>query len=361
MKSNVKMANPEKVKLKHSIELFYLNNKSKDRKNETYHHFKNFKHNGHPIYTKSSLYELMKKLDLRGTLDRKSGSGRPQKLNESDKKKLKKIVNHKTGKSQRKIATKFKVSHPTISRNLKKMNVFYRKRKRAPKQTPEQKERQSERLIKFVENILDGRDLVIDDESYFTLSGAGMPGNSGFYTNDLDTTPPEIKFNRVAKFEPDKVMIWVAFSKRGISPIYFAPKRTSMDQELYRKECLTKRLFPFIDQNYDSRQDVIFWPDLASCHYATKTQQFLNENGIFFVPKDHNPPNCPQIRPIENFFGILKQRVYAGNWSAKNRDQLIQRIRKCVREMDMDVIIKMYENLEKKIRKASVDGLESLL
>ena len=45
---------------------------------------------------------------------------------------------------------------------------------------------------------------------------------------------------------------------------------------------------------------------LASCHYATKTQQFLIENGIFFVPKDHNPPNCPRIGPIENFFGILK-------------------------------------------------------
>ena len=27
---------------------------------------------------------------------------------------------------------------------------------------------------------------------------------------------------------------------------------------------------------------------------------------VFFVPQDHNPPNAPQIQPIENFFGILK-------------------------------------------------------
>ena len=46
---------------------------------------------------------------------------------------------------------------------------------------------------------------------------------------------------------------------------------------------------------------------------------------------------------------------------AKNREQMIQRIKNCVREKDMDVVIEMYENLEKKIRKASVDGLESLL
>ena len=44
-----------------------------------------------------------------------------------------------------------------------------------------------------------------------------------------------------------------------------------------------------------SRDDVIFWPDLALCHYAKKTQEFLTENGLFFVPQDHNPPNAPQI------------------------------------------------------------------
>ena len=40
------------------------------------------------------------------------------------------------------------------------------------------------------------------------------------------------------------------------------------------------------------------------------------------VQKDENPPCCPQIRPIENFFGILKQMVYAKNWKAENKAQL---------------------------------------
>ena len=47
----------------------------------------------------------------------------------------------------------------------------------------------------------------------------------------------------------------------------------------------------------------------------------------------------PQIRPIENFFTILNQHVYARNWSAKNRESLICRIKKCVREIDMNMII----------------------
>jgi hypothetical protein len=28
------------------------------------------------------------------------------------------------------------------------------------------------------------------------------------------------------------------------------------------------------------------------------------------VPKDMNPANAPKLHPIENFWGILKQKVY---------------------------------------------------
>ena len=93
-----------------------------------------------------------------------------------------------------------------------------------------------------------------------------------------------------------------------------------------------------------------------------KTQDFLTQNDTYFVPRDHNPPNSPQIRPIENFFGILKQLVYAGNWSAKSRESLIRRIKKCVAEIDMTtMVIKMFENLKPKINQANINGLDSLL
>ena len=89
---------------------------------------------------------------------------------------------------------------------------------------------------------------------------------------------------------------------------------------------------------------------------------FLTQNDIYFVPRDHNPPNSPQIRPIENFFGILKQLVYAGNWSAKSRESLIRRIKKCMAEIDMTtMVIKMFENLKPKINQANINGLDSLL
>ena len=34
------------------------------------------------------------------------------------------------------------------------------------------------------------------------------------------------------------------------------------------------------------------------------------------------PPNAPEIRTIENYWGILKMKVYEGNWTAQTRNHL---------------------------------------
>ena len=39
--------------------------------------------------------------------------------------------------------------------------------------------------------------------------------------------------------------------------------------------------------------------------------------------RKENPPNAPQIPPIEKFWGMLKMKVYEGNWTAQDHDQLI--------------------------------------
>lgn len=51
----------------------------------------------------------------------------------------------------------------------------------------------------------------------------------------------------------------------------------------------------------------LFWPDLASAHYARDTINLLNTKGVRLVEKSENPPNCPQLRPIERYWGIIKR------------------------------------------------------
>ena len=53
----------------------------------------------------------------------------------------------------------------------------------------------------------------------------------------------------------------------------------------------------------------------------------------------------PKSNVSKTFFAILKQHFYDGNWSAKNREGLIRRIQ----EIDMNMIIKMVDNLLQKL------------
>ena len=76
--------------------------------------------------------------------------------------------------------------------------------------------------------------------------------------------------------------------------------------------------------------------------------------------KSENPPNAPQIRPIENYWGILKMKVYEGNWSAKTRDHLIWCIKMKQKEIDRNIVIKMFDHLKGWVNMANQIGLQSL-
>ncbi|RWS00481.1 uncharacterized protein B4U79_08326, partial [Dinothrombium tinctorium] len=78
---------------------------------------------------------------------------------------------------------------------------------------------------------------------------------------------------------------------------------------------------------YHSDGKYIFWPNLAPAHYARDTINVLNDENIKFLNKADNPPNVPQLRPIELFWHHLKTKVYENDFSVKNIDHLKQRIR----------------------------------
>ena len=59
---------------------------------------------------------------------------------------------------------------------------------------------------------------------------------------------------------------------------------------------------------------------------------------INFDTKHFNPPNVPQARSIENFWGYLAQKVYAGGWEAKTDDPLVSRIGSKLKEFDSSYV-----------------------
>ena len=49
----------------------------------------------------------------------------------------------------------------------------------------------------------------------------------------------------------------------------------------------------------------------------------LNSNNIAFVPKDLNPSNCPQARPIEKFWASCKKAYSKTSITSKTTKQFI--------------------------------------
>jgi transposase len=119
--------------------------------------------------------------------------------------------------------------------------------------------------------------------------------------------------------------VWVAISENGISSPFFAKQNQAIDETTYLNECIVKRLMPFIN-NHHLKQKVLFWPDLASSHYSNIVTRYLDENNVEFVDRQFNPQNCPQSRPIETLWSILKNMVYDQGWEAENINQLQQRV-----------------------------------
>jgi hypothetical protein len=150
-------------------------------------------------------------------------------------------------------------------------------------------------------------------------------------------------------------MVWVAASSKGLSDIFIVPSGTAINSERYIKDCLSERLITFIEDNH-STEPYVFWPDLASSHYAKKTLDFLNDQNVKFVAKNENPANVPECRPIEGFWYLLKAEVYKDGWCAQNLKQLERRIRACVKKFNLDTLVMLFEVIRSKIRHVRRSG-----
>ncbi len=119
-------------------------------------------------------------------------------------------------------------------------------------------------------------------------------------------------------------------------------------------------MLPFIKDNYPN-DNYIFWPDLASAHYSNSAQNAYQSLSIKVVPKEDNPPNVPQLWPIEDFWYILKCKVYENGWEAKNAQLLKKRISLKLKEFDQNFVQRLMKKVKTNIRIASRNGAEELV
>jgi hypothetical protein len=122
------------------------------------------------------------------------------------------------------------------------------------------------------------------------------------------------------------------------------------------EECIKKRLVPFIEAHHSDGQ-YLFWPDLASAHYANSVTDYFDEENIHFVAKSDNPPNVPECRPVEDFWSILKGMVYANNWQAKDLTQLRARIKQSLKNVDLELVKAIFKSSRRRVGKVRTQGV----
>jgi hypothetical protein len=256
------------------------------------------------------------------------------------------------------LAKTFGCSQSYVCKTLKrKTSIRYRKKIKKPKRLDSQKKAFRPKCLRLTK-IFRNKKIIIDDESYFGLSNVQLSGNSGFYTSCVEETPDEVKSDERTKFEP-KLLVWAAISAKGISKPYIVPSGQAINQEVYIDKCLRSRLLPFIEE-FHKDDDIIFWPDLASSHYANTTLEFLRSKNIDFVPKCLNPANVPELRPIEDLWSELKRLVYDKCWKANNLKQLENRIRYAFKKINQERIHKLGSATFTRVDACRRHGLKNL-
>lgn len=200
-------------------------------------------------------------------------------------------------------------------------------------------------------------DVIMDDESYFTINGNEWQGKNYGDQKGIEVSD-EVKYISKEKY-PKKVMVWLALSRYGISKPVFFRSGLAVSSEIYVQKCMPK-LKKFI-KKYHKDGNIVFWPDLASAHYARLTTAFLEKNNIPYIQKENNPPNVPQLRPIEDFWAILKRRVYKKNFRPETIEDLIRKIRLELNKVDIALCERLMSSVPKKVRRAANYGVNCLI
>lgn len=340
---------PKTVSLKSRVYSFYRMHMNLGKLFTVNH----FREEGMP---KATIYRMLNDYEKGLPAERKPGSGRKaKKATPKMMKQLTKAFDGSDKISIRQAASKFGISKSWLHEALcTKTAIRYRKKQAIPSRTDKQialaKTKCSRMIRKF-----SGRAFVLDDESYFTLSHSSIGGNDGFYTSDVRSASATVKFSRKKKFE-SKVLVWIAIGPKGLSRPLIRKSGFAINQHTYLCECIRRRLIPYIRASY-RQGEYVFWPDQASSHYAGSVKTALTAENIDFVQQADNPSNVPEIRVIEDFWACLKALVYKNGWKAENCNQLITRIKYCLKKVDERVVQRLAVSTKMRIDRVRRKGV----
>lgn len=106
-----------------------------------------------------------------------------------------------------------------------------------------------------------------------------------------------------------KYLVWHAIDEFGDVSQLYAPE-SSINAHVYKysKECIKKRFILFIGKHY-ARANVIFWPDITTCHYVINVTDYLRVYQCWIYKEKWRSPKCTPSSRNRKILGSLQKRV----------------------------------------------------
>jgi hypothetical protein len=179
------------------------------------------------------------------------------------------------------------------------------------------------------------KDVIWSDEKKFNLDG---PDGFAYYWHDL--RKEELVFSK-RHTGGGSLMIWACFNFHGKSELAFVSG--NQDQWEYQRH-LNDCLLPFLDQFRG--QNPVFQQDNARCHVARSTIDWLKDKNLEIMEW---PAYSPDLNPIENLWGVLSRRVYAGGKQFSSIEELKISVIRCWGEIEKNLLETLTNSMPKRI------------
>lgn len=233
------------------------------------------------------------------------------------------------------------VSLSTVQRRLRKFQCRSLVPRRVPQLTTNMKQKRLA-FAKAHENwsVEQWRLVCFSDESIFECKGAQKRR-----VWHVKGTPLPI---RQTVKHPTKIMIWGMISAKGPGRLHIV--EGMMNSTEYKK-VLESKAIPQL-QEWFPDGECIFMHDGAPCHRSKVVNQYLTEKNVTVLDW---PGNSPDMNPIENIWGVLKQRLACERITSKQ--ELFSRILHfwfCDPTIP-EIIVKVMESMPRRM-KAVIDS-----
>ena len=251
---------------------------------------------------RQTVYNIKKKLECSGTIQRKPGSGRKRSARTKPNiNKIKQRVTTNPVRSMRKMAKELKISASSVGRIVSRdLKMKSRARTKVPLLPEAQKDvwvQRSATLINDLKHAAAKRVILFSDEKIFTVDAASNRRNDRWIGDVPENYSDKIKYKNSTK-HPSSVMVFGLVSSDGNTmPPVFIPAGVKVNTETY-VDMLCTKVKTWVDSHYPDG-NYVFQQDGAPVHTSKKTQEWLTLNLAAFWSKEMWPPQSPDLNPLD--------------------------------------------------------------